>query len=171
MKIVTVLGARPQFIKASAISLSIKNHSHKIQEIILHTGQHFDEKMSQIFFDQLSIPHPKYNLEISSFSHGKMTGLMIKEIENIIIGKTRFCFSYGDTNSTLAAALAASKLNIHLIHIEAGLRSFNLSMPEEINRILTDRVSSLLFCPTNQATLNLAEEGFPFKSFHGKNKP
>lgn len=160
MKIITVIGARPQFIKASALSRAIKG-TEGIEEVIVHTGQHFDEKMSQIFFDELSIPVPQYNLDIHGLSHGAMTGKMLEGIEKIIKKeKPDYLLVYGDTNSTLAGALAASKLHVRVVHVEAGLRSFNMRMPEEINRILTDRISSLLFCPTEGAMKNLVNEGY-----------
>ena len=156
MKILTVIGARPQFIKAAAISRAItlhnQNSENKIEEIILHTGQHFDTNMSDIFFDELDLPKPDFFLGISGLGHGAMTGRMIEEIEQKIIGiEPNFVLVYGDTNSTLAAAIAASKLEIPIIHIESGLRSHNFSMPEEVNRILTDRISSILICPTKTA--------------------
>jgi UDP-GlcNAc3NAcA epimerase len=160
MKIITVLGARPQFIKASALSREFLRHPD-ITEIILHTGQHFDRNMSDIFFSEMMIPEPKYNLNIHGLSHGAMTGEMLKGIEQILLSeKPDFVLVYGDTNSTLAGALAAQKLHIKIIHVEAGLRSFNMNMPEEVNRILTDRISSLLFCPTASAVENLKSEGF-----------
>lgn len=160
MKILTVIGARPQFIKASALSRAIQDKPG-IEEVIVHTGQHFDEKMSQIFFDELSIPVPKYNLDIHGLSHGAMTGKMLEGIEEIIKKENPdYVLVYGDTNSTLAGALAASKLHVKVAHVEAGLRSFNMKMPEEINRILTDRVSALLFCPTETAVENLINEGY-----------
>jgi UDP-GlcNAc3NAcA epimerase len=159
-KIVTILGARPQFIKASVVSNVFKD-SGTINEIILHTGQHFDEKMSNIFFQEMMIPKPKYNLEIHSLSHGAMTGRMIEEIEKILlIEKPDAVLVYGDTNSTLAGAIAAKKLNFILIHIESGLRAFSYSLPEEMNRVLTDRISNLLFCPSKEAIINLTNEGF-----------
>ncbi len=160
MKIITVVGARPQFIKASVVSKAILEHSN-IQEIIIHTGQHFDANMSDFFFEDLKIPKPKYNLNIDSGSHGAMTGRMLEEIEKILlIEKPDAVMVYGDTNSTLAGALAASKLHIKVVHVEAGLRSFNMKMPEEINRILTDRISNILFCSTDKAIENLSSEGF-----------
>ena len=161
MKILTVVGARPQFIKASAISRAIKNdHSSIIDEVMVHTGQHFDDNMSKVFFDDLDIPTPKYNLEICGGTHGSMTGRMLEAIEKVISDeKPNYVLVYGDTNSTLAGALAAVKLHVPVAHVEAGLRSFNMNMPEEINRILTDRVSSLLFCPTEVAVKNLSDEG------------
>lgn len=160
MKIITVIGARPQFIKAAVVSAEILKHKD-IEEIIVHTGQHFDEKMSDVFFDQLNIPKPKYKLNINKLSHGAMTGRMMEEIEKVIlIEKPDYLMVYGDTNSTLAGALAAKKLEIKVVHVEAGLRSFNMSMPEEVNRILTDRISDILFCPTDTAVSNLKKEGF-----------
>lgn len=159
MKVLTIIGTRPQFIKAAIVSKTFKLKG--IEEIIVHTGQHFDPNMSQVFFDEMQIPKPKYNLEINSLSHGAMTGRMIEEIEKVILTeKPQYVMVYGDTNTTLAAAIATKKLSPKLIHIEAGLRSFNMQMPEEINRILTDRISDLLFCPTNSAIENLKEEGF-----------
>lgn len=163
MKILTVIGARPQFIKASVVSASIKN-SPNLEEKIIHTGQHFDANMSNIFFDELNIPKPHYQLDIHSGSHGSMTGRMLEEIEKICLAeKPDRMMVYGDTNSTLAGALAAAKLHIPVAHIEAGLRSFNMQMPEEINRILTDQVSDILFCPTDTAVKNLKNEGFDAK--------
>jgi len=160
MKIVTIVGARPQFVKAAALSREFKKHTN-IEEVILHTGQHFDKNMSDVFFEEMQIPHPKYNLNINSLSHGAMTGRMLEEIENILIlEKPDYLLVYGDTNSTLAGGLAAKKLHIKVVHIEAGLRSFNMAMPEEVNRILTDRISDILFCPTSTAIDNLEREGF-----------
>lgn len=158
-KIITIIGARPQFIKASVLSNLIKNNND-IQEVIVHTGQHFDTLMSDIFFKDLQIPEPKYNLNISSLSHGVMTGRMIEEIEKILqIENPDLTLVYGDTNSTLAGAIASVKLDIPIGHIEAGLRSFNNKMPEEINRKLTDHISEYLFCPTIKSMNNLKNEG------------
>lgn len=164
MKVLTVVGARPQFIKAGIVSRAIRQCS-KINEILLHTGQHFDSNMSDIFFNQLALPKPDVQLDISGGSHGEMTGRMLSDIERVLIDKKPDrVLVYGDTNSTLAGALAASKLHIPVAHVEAGLRSFNMRMPEEINRILTDQVSDLLFCPTDIAVKNLCNEGFEGKS-------
>jgi UDP-GlcNAc3NAcA epimerase len=161
IKIATVVGARPQFIKAAAVSRAVKKHSDDIEEVIIHTGQHYDYGMSGIFFTELEIPEPKYNLGISSLTHGAMTGRMIEGLEKILIAENPdIVLLYGDTNSTLAGAVAAVKLHIPVAHVEAGLRSFNNRMPEEINRILTDRISSLLFAPTDAAVRNLENEGF-----------
>jgi UDP-GlcNAc3NAcA epimerase len=159
MKILTVVGARPQFVKASVISREIASLGG-IKEIIVHTGQHFDDNMSDIFFKQMSIPVPDYNLNINNLSHGSMTGKMIQAIEKIIVKeKPDWVIVYGDTNSTLAGALAGKKMQYKIAHIEAGLRSFNNDMPEEINRLLTDKISDLLFCPTSTAVENLARSG------------
>lgn len=159
-KIVTIIGARPQFVKAAVVSREISKHS-EIKEIIVHTGQHFDKNMSDVFFEEMEIPKPHYNLDINNLSHGAMTGRMIEGIENILLKeRPDYLLVYGDTNSTLAGALAAKKLSIKVIHVEAGLRSFNMQMPEEINRILTDRISDILFCPTDAAIENLEKEGF-----------
>lgn len=160
-RILTVVGARPQFIKAAAVSRAIAAHSAgDVSESILHTGQHFDANMSDVFFTELGIPLPKYNLGISGGTHGSMTGRMIEGIETIIAtDKPDWLLIYGDTNSTLAGAIAAAKLHVPIAHVEAGLRSFNIRMPEEINRILSDRISSLLFCPTVTAEANLRAEG------------
>jgi UDP-GlcNAc3NAcA epimerase len=164
VKILTVLGARPQFIKAATVSRAIRARDD-IHEVIVHTGQHFDANMSDVFFDQLDIPKPNYNLGIASLGHGAMTGRMLEKIEQIIQEeKPDWVLVYGDTNSSLAGALAAAKLHTPVAHVEAGLRSFNPFMPEEINRIQTDRVSALLLCPTKTAVENLLKEGFPFKA-------
>jgi len=162
MKILTIIGARPQIIKAAAISRAIRNKfSTLIHEIIVHTGQHYDENMSSVFFDELNIPQPDYNLNVGSSNHGEQTARMLSGIEEIILKeKPQAVLVYGDTNSTVAGGLAASKLMVPLVHIEAGLRSFNKSMPEEINRILCDHVSTLLFTPTQQGIENLKREGF-----------
>lgn len=160
MKILTIVGARPQFIKAATVSRAFAKKD-SIKEIIIHTGQHFDKNMSDIFFTEMDIPRPNYNLNINSLSHGAMTGRMLEEIEAIILKEQpNALLVYGDTNSTLAGALAAKKLHIQVAHVEAGLRSFNMEMPEEINRILTDRISDILFCPTDIAVANLKKEGF-----------
>ena len=161
MKIVTVVGARPQFIKAAAVSRVIHNdYVGKIDEVLVHTGQHYDDDMSKVFFEELDIPRPKYNLEIPGGQHGAMTGRMLEAVENVLLQeKPDWLLIYGDTNSTLAGALAAAKLHIPVAHVEAGLRSFNMRMPEEINRILSDRVSAMLFCPTETAVNNLKAEG------------
>lgn len=162
-RLITVVGARPQFIKASVVSKGLKD-SKGLDEIIIHTGQHFDENMSDIFFNQLEIPKPHYQLDINSGSHGAMTGRMLEEIEKVCLKeKPDRVLVYGDTNSTLAGALAAAKLHIPVAHIEAGLRSFNMNMPEEVNRILTDQLSDILFCPTLSAKNNLFNEGFESK--------
>lgn len=160
MKLITIVGARPQFIKAAAVSREIAKHED-VKEIIVHTGQHFDFNMSDVFFEEMLIPKPNYNLEVHGLSHGAMTGQMLEKIENVIIKeKPDQMLVYGDTNSTIAGALASVKLHVPVAHVEAGLRSFNMNMPEETNRILTDRISSILFCPTDNAISNLRREGF-----------
>ena len=159
-KIVTILGARPQFVKAAVLSRIISNHN-EMEEVIIHTGQHYDLNMSDIFFSEMEIPKPKYNLDINGLGHGAMTGQMLEKIEKVLKDeKPDAVIVYGDTNSTIAGALAAKKLQIKVVHVEAGLRSFNMKMPEEINRILTDRISDLLLCPTDTAIQNLQKEGF-----------
>ena len=163
MKLVTIIGARPQIIKAAALSRAIRNHyADRIQEVIVHTGQHYDDNMSQVFFDELQIPRPDYNLHVGSASHGVQTARMTEGIEELLIKEQPdFIVLYGDTNSTLAGAVAAAKIHVPIVHIEAGLRSFNKSMPEEINRIVCDHCSTLLFTPTKAGLDNLKREGFP----------
>lgn len=159
-KIVTILGARPQFVKAAVLSRIILQNKD-IEEVIVHTGQHYDSNMSAVFFDDMDIPKPKYNLAINGLNHGAMTGQMLEKIEAVLQKEQpQAVIVYGDTNSTIAGALAAKKLHIKVVHVEAGLRSFNMKMPEEINRILTDRIADLLLCPTQKAMDNLKNEGF-----------
>jgi UDP-GlcNAc3NAcA epimerase len=165
MKIITIIGARPQFIKAATVSRAIsklqaRKKQPPIEEKILHTGQHYDDNMSRVFFEQMCIPEPHYNLGIGSGTHGMMTGQMLGRIEEVLMAEAPdWVLVYGDTNSTLAGALAAAKLNIPVAHVEAGLRSFNRRMPEEVNRLLTDHISQMLFVPTNNAIENLKKEG------------
>lgn len=166
IKIVTVVGARPQFIKAAAVSRVLRK-TDKFQEILLHTGQHYDDLMSQIFFDELELSRPDYNLKAGSSSHGKQTGEMLAGIEEILFKeKPDRVLVYGDTNSTLAAALAAAKMHIPVAHVEAGLRLYDLKVPEEINRLVTDQLSDLLFVPTDEAVKNLLKEGIPSSRIH-----
>ena len=161
MRIITVIGARPQIIKAAALSRVILNDFQDIEEIIVHTGQHYDKNMSDVFFTELEIPRPQINLRVGSSSHGAQTALMIEKIEKVMLEYSPDAVVvYGDTNSTLATAIAASKLHIPIVHIESGLRSFNKKMPEEVNRILCDHVSTLLFSPTKSGFNNLLKEGF-----------
>lgn len=159
-KIVTIVGARPQFVKAAVVSRAIRAHLD-IEEVLVHTGQHFDDRMSKVFFDEMEIPAPTHQLTVHSLPHGAMTGRMLEGLERVLqVEKPDGVLVYGDTNSTLAGALAAKKLHIPVCHVEAGLRSRNMAMPEEVNRIVTDRVSDILFCPTLKAVQNLEAEGF-----------
>jgi UDP-GlcNAc3NAcA epimerase len=166
MKVVTIVGARPQFIKAEAVTRACQRYNQRcrfnrrLQEILIHTGQHYDYLMDKIFFEELDLPKPNYHLGVGSGSHGRQTGMMLERIEAVLVKeKPEVVVVYGDTNSTLAGALSAAKLNIPVAHVEAGLRSFNRTMPEEINRLLTDHLSTFLFCPTDQAVRNLLREG------------
>lgn len=166
IKILTIIGARPQFIKAAALSRAMRNKfSDKLKEVIVHTGQHYDNNMSRVFFEEMEIPKEDYNLQAGSGTHGRQTAAMLSGIEDLLYKEKPTCVVlYGDTNSTLAAAVAAAKIHIPVIHIEAGLRSFNKSMPEEINRIVCDHCSTLLFCPTKTGLDNLVKEGFKVQS-------
>ena len=172
LKIFTIVGARPQIIKAAAISRAVRTvFKDKIHESIVHTGQHYDENMSQVFFDEMEIPKPDFNLNIGSGTHGSQTAKMIEGIEKLLLeNKPDALVIYGDTNSTLAGAIAASKIHVPVVHIEAGLRSYNKSMPEEINRILADNVSTLLFSPTKTGYTNLLREGFEDTEKTGRTK-
>ncbi|WP_439256811.1 non-hydrolyzing UDP-N-acetylglucosamine 2-epimerase [Lonepinella sp. BR2271] len=166
MKIITVLGARPQFIKAAAFSRELINYP-EIEEIIVHTGQHYDQNMSDVFFEEMNIPYPKYKLQTGGKTHGAMTGQQLEQIEKILLDESPdLVLVYGDTNSTLAGALAAVKLHIPIAHVESGLRSFNRKMPEEINRILTDQISDYLFVPSESAKQNLLKEGISEHKIH-----
>ncbi|XOV67139.1 MAG: non-hydrolyzing UDP-N-acetylglucosamine 2-epimerase [Fluviicola sp.] len=160
MKIVTIIGARPQFVKAAVLSRVVGTRKD-VEEILVHTGQHYDHNMSDVFFEEMEIPKPAYNLDVNGMGHGAMTGQMLEKIENVLEQeKPDWVLVYGDTNSTIAGALAAKKMHIKVAHVEAGLRSFNMKMPEEVNRILTDRISDILFVPTDTAVKNLMEEGY-----------
>jgi UDP-GlcNAc3NAcA epimerase len=177
MKIVNIVGARPQFIKAAVISRAIKKHnqlvpdnSERVHEVIVHTGQHYDRNMSYVFFEEMSIPRPDYFLNINGLSHGAMTGQMLEKIESVLIKeKPDVVLVYGDTNTTLAGALAAAKIHLTVAHVEAGLRSFNRKMPEEINRVVTDHIANFLFCPTKQSVENLKAEGIINKEYPSYN--
>ncbi len=159
-KVFTVVGARPQFVKAATVSRAIQK-TEGIEEVLVHTGQHFDKNMSDVFFDEMDIPKPDHHLDIHSLNHGAMTGRMMEGLEKLMLEeKPDVVLIYGDTNSTLAGAVTASKLHIPVAHVEAGLRSFNMEMPEEVNRILADRVSNILYCPTETAKKNLRKEGY-----------
>ncbi len=167
-RIVTIVGARPQIIKSSAISRVIQNQfKDELEEVIVHTGQHYDENMSQVFFQEMGIPQPNYNLNVGSGSHGAQTAKMLEGLEEIfLVEKPSAVLVYGDTNSTIAGALAATKIHIPVIHVEAGLRSFNKAMPEEVNRIACDHMSTLLFTPTITGLENLKNEGFKLHNGH-----
>ena len=156
----TVIGSRPQFVKAAVVSREIQKQPEKIEEVVVHSGQHYDTYMTDIFFSELEIPTPKYHLEVGSAPHGEMSARILTRLEPVLLKESpNLVLVYGDTNSTMAAALCAAKLNIPLAHVEAGLRSFNTKMPEELNRIIADRLSQLLFCPTETALQNLKNEG------------
>lgn len=166
MKILSVVGARPQFIKAAMLSKAWLE-SDGCEEILVHTGQHYDSAMSDVFFAEMNIPEPKYHLDVGSGRHGAQTGKMLEKIEKVLLDeKPDWVVVYGDTNSTIAASLAASKLNIRVAHVEAGLRSFNRNMPEEINRLVTDQISDIRFTPTSDATNHLIREGYPPESIY-----
>ena len=168
LRVVTVVGARPQFIKAAVVSRALRAAgSDTVEEKLVHTGQHYDDNMSDVFFTELDIPPPSHHLGVSGGTHGAMTGQMLERVERVLMdGRPDLVLVYGDTNSTLAGALAAVKLQIPVAHVEAGLRSGNLAMPEEVNRILTDRISRWLFCPTAVAVSHLAHEGVPAERIH-----
>ena len=166
MKIVAIVGARPQFIKAAAVSRALKA-TPGIEEVLVHTGQHYDDNMSRVFFQELELPEPSYDLAIGSGAHGEQTGRMLEAIERVLVTeKPDWALVYGDTNSTLAGALAAAKLHVPVAHVEAGLRSFDRRMPEEVNRVLTDHASDVLFAPTATAVANLRREGFADARIH-----
>lgn len=167
MKIITIIGARPQFIKAAVVSRAFAEHRPDVCEILVHTGQHYDANMSDVFFEELNIPRPEYNLGIGGGTHGQNTGRMIEKLEELMLREEPdWVMVYGDTDSTLAGALAATKLHIPVAHVEAGLRSFNRRMPEEINRVLTDHVATLMFAPTELAQINLRNEGIVDDKIH-----
>jgi UDP-GlcNAc3NAcA epimerase len=160
MKVATIVGARPQFVKAAVVSRAIARSNRIISECLVHTGQHYDKNMSDLFFEQMEIPQPKYHLGIGGGTHGEMTGRMLEAIERVLLDETPdWVLIYGDTNSTLAGALAAAKLHIPVAHVEAGLRSYNRRMPEEINRVVSDHLATLLFAPTEKGVANLLREG------------
>jgi UDP-GlcNAc3NAcA epimerase len=169
MKVVTIIGARPQFIKAAVVSrainefdTSLPQDKNSIKEVIIHTGQHYDRNMSDVFFEEMKIPRPDHYLDIHGLTHGAMTGRMLEKIEAVLmVEKPDWVLVYGDTNTTLAGALAAAKLHLPLAHVEAGLRSYNRLMPEEVNRVMADHLSAILFCPTTDAVENLKKEGIP----------
>jgi UDP-GlcNAc3NAcA epimerase len=166
MKIATIVGARPQFIKAAVVSRALREAGN-FDELMIHTGQHYDRNMSDVFFTELDMPRPQCNLRVGSSRHGRQTGRMLEAIERVLLKeRPEWCIVYGDTNSTLAGALAAAKLHVPVAHVEAGLRSFDRRMPEEINRILTDHSSNLLFAPTREASRNLEREGIPGAQVH-----
>lgn len=166
-RLLTIIGARPQFVKAAAVSRALRDVAANLTEEIVHTGQHYDQNMSEVFFEELGVPAAALNLGIRGGGHGEMTGRMLEALEKeMLVRKPAMVLVYGDTNSTLAGALAAVKLHVPVAHVEAGLRSFNRQMPEEVNRVLTDHVSSLLFAPTRAAMENMAREGLSALAHH-----